>query len=296
MKNLILILLTCACTTYVPVKYRVPSEYSAPKSTPLKVEFSQKSEIDKVEQDLITEALEKEIVDDGWWTVAKTSNQKKSYRLIIKSMSFQSNPGHSSIEVNDNNERIRSAAYKTSGVLSFEIKHKENPPISFTVSSDATTSSEVEVPKPLNANKLLPVLGLVLLGLDGEREAIERQDNLLRIDSINAFRANISKEILNKITPNKITVQVEFDDYEKDMDAAVELIRAQDFEAAYIYLNTLAKEKKRADIFYNLGIVQELRGQYEEACGLYKRAYDMKSKSLYLKQNAACETRKGLTI
>lgn len=286
-------MLTSACATYVPIKYRVPSEFTAPEGMPLKVEFADKSEIDKANQFLLVDALNKEIVEDGWWTIANASNEKDAYRLVIEAISFQTNPGHSDISTNEEKKRIRSASYTSSGTSSFQVKAKQGHPISFSVKADAYSSSSVEIPKPVDSKKLFPVLGSVIFGIDQERDAIERQDASLSADSINLFRTNVSKAILGKITPNQKIVEVELDDDEDDMDTLKEFIKTKNFEAAYTYLNTLGTRKRRADIIYNLGIIQELRGKIEQACALYKEAYEKKSQDLYLKQNAACEARKS---
>jgi hypothetical protein len=101
----------------------------------------------------------------------------------------------------------------------------------------------------------------------------------------------LPRAIVEVLVPQKLTIRLEIDDEEDDMETVEEFVSKNDIESAYTYLLARSHESPRADIFYNLGVMQEARGNHKDGCLLYERAYHAQKKDLYLKQHAACQTR-----
>ena len=290
--SLLLISIITSCSTYVPVKYRRGSENFVPKDSAIKVNFAKTVVLAETEKNHILDRFNSLMSSDGWVSYKKPQDNA-DYELFIESYSTKAYLG-SAFETEktaENPEIKRNATYAGEGQVNFSLLHiKSKKSQSYTATSSSTANSEITLPEETNTKALLPVLGL-MLGYDRVEEAKKKQERELELKALHELDKKLPYVVLQQITPVLMTVNVEIDDKEDDMEAVVEFVKKNDIESAYNYLVTLSTQDPRADVLYNLGVLQEARGLHKEGCELYQRAYFTKKKDLYLKQHSACQTR-----
>ena len=120
---------------------------------------------------------------------------------------------------------------------------------------------------------------------------IKNQDMFLSIDSYIEANKKLVQSIIIKITPSKRIANIKIDDDNNDMDTLINFLREKDFNSSEKYLISLNKDKKRSDVIYNLGVLQEHKGNFVEACPLYQEAFQLFPKKLYFEQKISCESR-----
>ena len=275
-------LIISSCSTYVPVEYRSGGEFTAPRNSTIKIK-------DKEDKTLILQ-LKNEIIADGWWQYVNEG--KADYEINIAEITKKVVEEYSTID--DRPEKpLRDATYRTDGTATINLNKKSDKNFvkTVTISASGKASSQRELPKKHGNMSLWPIVHAVL-NYDPREDAIKAQNSFLEIDSDDEMEKNLTKSIIKKITPEMKFVKVELEDGHEDMKSLKEYLKSSEVNMAFNYLQQLEDKDSRSDVQYNLGVIQEMRQAYSDACEYYQKAYNLKSKKLYHKQKVACEVRK----
>jgi hypothetical protein len=292
MLKLLFMLILSACGTYVPVSYRKGSETSLSQGSRLKLIISPTTGLAESQKASLQERMGTEVAKDGWLVFSREA-QDGDVELTIETYLTQDAliSASESTREDDGKKTIRSATATAQGesrFIVYDVKRKSSR--EHTIFADGKASSEVTLPKETNTKAVLSVIGLIM-GYDRVEEARNNQDQLLAGSAHVDLEEQLPRAILEVLVPEKLTVRLEIDDEEDDMETVEEFVSKNDIESAHTYLLARSQESPRADILYNLGVMQEARGFHKDGCTLYQRAYETKKKDLYLKQHAACQTR-----
>lgn len=85
------------------------------------------------------------------------------------------------------------------------------------------------------------------------------------------------------VTPRTVTEKIELDDDEDALEPGIEFCkRGLIDDAIRSFQSVLEKNPNSPGAHYNLGVLFESRGEYAEAERLYRKAYSLKKKSLYI--------------
>jgi len=94
--------------------------------------------------------------------------------------------------------------------------------------------------------------------------------------------ARVVARFLEDLRPQRVSARVEMDDSDPIVQPGLELCRKNQFEAAYLALaQALNKKPDSSAALYDLGVMAEIRGSYEEAEDLLKRATAISQKPIY---------------
>lgn len=284
MKKILVLLLFSACSTYVPVDYRTPSEYAAKKDSYVQIS------LDKDLPMSLADDFGAALNSDGWLRYKKDKSPKPLYEIVIKQFDTKSEARIPSTETVDK-KTYRSASYRAVGAASFSIKKiDEENPASFSISSNTIVASRVELPDILGAYSRVGVFS-TLMGTNSESDVIEKQDKALSLEALIEAKERLFLAMKSKMTPVKNTVMLKLEDDSDDMKEVLNLIKTHDLTGAVIYLDYLNAKERRSDILYNLGVVYEALNYFSEACGYYQEAYVLNAKSMYTEAKSACESR-----
>lgn len=279
-------MLLTACSTYVPVYYRTPSEYPAIRDSHVSISLDKNSSIPSI----VINELGQQINHDGWLKYKKEKGPKPVYEIVIHKFNTSSEAKPASTETTDK-RTYRTASYRAIGSASFSIKKRdEDAPTMFEISTNTIVASRVELPDILGAYSRVSVFS-TLMGSNSEAGVIEKQDTELSLEALKVAKLRLLTGIMNKFTPNKNSVNIKLEDDREDMDDLKVLLKEQDYTGAVIYLDYLNAKDKRSDVFYNLGVVYEALGYFQEACAYYKYAFEMNAKDFYEKERINCEVR-----
>lgn len=279
-------LLLAGCSTYIPVTYRTPSEYPAIRDSFVNIKLDPDSHLPQY----LIDDLSSKINNDGWLRYKKEKGPKQLYTITIKKFDTESQAIPATTETVDKTT-YRTASYRSIGALEFEIKKAdEEVSTPFTITTNTIVASRVELPNILNAYSRVSVFS-TLMGSNSEAGVIDEQDRALSLKALQDAKERLLDGLMSKITPVKNIVQIKLEDDREDMEDLKALIKDDDLTGAIIYLDYLNAKDKHSDVFYNLGIVYEALGYFQEACSYYKSAYDMNAKDFYLKEQRACEAR-----
>src|SRR6185295_1093906 len=87
---------------------------------------------------------------------------------------------------------------------------------------------------------------------------------------------------LEDLQPQRVSAKVEMDDSDPVVKPGLELCRSNQFEAAYLALSQAVNKKPDSSAaLYDLGIMAEVRGSYDEAEDLLRRATTYSQKPIY---------------
>jgi len=87
---------------------------------------------------------------------------------------------------------------------------------------------------------------------------------------------------LEDLRPQQVSAKVEMDDSDPVVGPGLDLCRSNQFEAAYLALSQAVNQKPNSSAaLYDLGIMAEVRGSYDEAEDLLRRATTYSQKSFY---------------
>lgn len=290
MKKYFLLLLLTACSTYVPVEYRTPSEYPAKKDSYVQINTAKESLLTPAQKLSLIEEFGMEINNDGWLRYKRDKSPKHLYEITINQFAVNSQAIPASTETIDK-KTYRTASYRAIGNASFSIKKIDaETPTQFNISTNTILASRVELPDILGTFSRVSVFS-TLMGSNSEADVIYQQDTTLSAAAIIEAKARLFAAIKSKITPVKNIVKIKLEDDNDDMKDVLNLLKEQDLTGAIIYLDYLNAKERRNDVLYNLGVVYEALGYFSEACNYYKDAYDLSAKNMYLEEKAACESR-----
>lgn len=290
MKKYFFLLLLTACSTYVPVEYLTPSEYSAKKDSYVQINTSKEYLSTPAEKLFLIEELGRELNNDGWLRYKREKGPKPLYEITINQFAVSSQAIPASTETVDK-KTYRTSSYRSIGSASFSIKKiDEESSTPFNVSTNTIVASRIELPDIFGTYSRVSLFS-TLLGSNSEADAIYQQDNALSLAAVAEAKKRLFDNIKSKITPVKNLVKIKLEDDSDDMKEVKDLLKDQDLTGAIIYLDYLNAKERRNDVLYNLGVVYEALGYYSEACNYYKEAYDLSAKSSYLDEKIACEKR-----
>lgn len=95
------------------------------------------------------------------------------------------------------------------------------------------------------------------------------------------------------ITPDRVRESIRLDDDAEDMKDIAKIVKNGAYAVAEKDLEALRDaHPERADIAYNLAVVKDASGKYDEALALYDTAMKLGYKKYYAKSRAACARRK----
>jgi tetratricopeptide (TPR) repeat protein len=87
---------------------------------------------------------------------------------------------------------------------------------------------------------------------------------------------------LSDLQPYRVSVHVELDDEDSIVEPGLELCERGQFDAAYeAFADAVARSPRSAPALYNMGVLAESRGSYDEAETLVHRATELSSKAMY---------------
>jgi len=102
------------------------------------------------------------------------------------------------------------------------------------------------------------------------------------------------KNFLQSITPTLKRTRIQMDDKQKDLKAIFKLIDRKNYEQALSLLEYRSQSQKRSDIFYNIGVLYEQKGEFKKALEMYNNAISFGSpKDYYHQTKKDCEKRKN---
>jgi tetratricopeptide (TPR) repeat protein len=103
-------------------------------------------------------------------------------------------------------------------------------------------------------------------------------------------------QLMRDITPVNVVDRVELDDEDSAQDAYIDLaVEGRVAEAIEGLSNYLKSNDKKASGHYNLAVMHDSLGQYDQAIKSYDRALELANKELYVKSRGACLARKKNT-
>lgn len=106
--------------------------------------------------------------------------------------------------------------------------------------------------------------------------------------------ATLTHYLHNEITPATYGEEVVLDDSDDAVEYAVERIQVGEFDTAYGLLENVVKQKPNcAAAHYNLGVIEETRGELDKAHARYTEAKRLKSNALYDQGLARVERVRG---
>lgn len=107
-------------------------------------------------------------------------------------------------------------------------------------------------------------------------------DNVTHQKLLDVEVESLATHIAQEVTPYQYADHVQLDDRGNLVDPAIERIKASDFDGAHALLTALVlKYPKLAPAYYNLGVIEEARGELDAARALYSKAQQFDDQSLY---------------
>jgi len=92
----------------------------------------------------------------------------------------------------------------------------------------------------------------------------------------------VSDRFVDDLRPSRVCNVVKMDDSDPRVETGIELCRCGQFDAAYSAFSDLAaKAPDSPSVLYNLAVLKESRGEYDEAEGLLLRAAKIEQKAIY---------------
>ncbi|MCK5235398.1 MAG: tetratricopeptide repeat protein [Deltaproteobacteria bacterium] len=103
---------------------------------------------------------------------------------------------------------------------------------------------------------------------------------------------NAVKKVLFDITPRFVNSYVTLDDEAEDLKPTIDLIKNGAYAVAADDLKRMmADQPMRSDIVYNLAVVTEAMGEFDQALDYYSKAMSLGSKPFYATSRANCAKR-----
>lgn len=101
-------------------------------------------------------------------------------------------------------------------------------------------------------------------------------------------------EFLSDITPRRVVERIELDDDDRALVPGVKLAGKGDLAGAEQAWREVVRQNPRAaGAIYNLGVLLETRGEFDQAAEHYQRAFDISARPLYRRAGDALQRRLG---
>lgn len=134
--------------------------------------------------------------------------------------------------------------------------------------------------------------GRTLLVEEEFRGDAEGEGDVHRYAVLRAAIAEAVDDMVDAITPRRVREKIKFDKDEDDMEPIADLVKDGAYAEAEKDLARMRREyPDRADVAYNLAVVKDAMGRYEEALELYDQAMRLGHEDYYAKSRAACARR-----
>ncbi|MCP3139296.1 tetratricopeptide repeat protein [Pyxidicoccus xibeiensis] len=131
--------------------------------------------------------------------------------------------------------------------------------------------------------------GKVLLAEDEYvyKQEGDKADGLLTLAASNAVY-----RLLHDLTPRQVTHSLRMDDDDEAQKGIIEVAEKGNLEGAITQLKAYAEQHpENGGAWYNLAVLQDASGEYEQALEHYSRAISLASKDFYVKMKQQCEGR-----
>lgn len=120
----------------------------------------------------------------------------------------------------------------------------------------------------------------------------EGEGEVHRYTVMRAAIAEAVEDLVDAITPRRVREKIKFDKDEEDMEPIADLVKDGAYSVAEEDLERMRQQfPNRADVAYNLAVVRDALGRYEEALVLYDQAMRLGHEDYYAKSRAACAQR-----
>lgn len=115
-----------------------------------------------------------------------------------------------------------------------------------------------------------------------------------RDEMLEAAVTNSAKNFLKEVTASNITSKVKIDNSDKNQKAITQVIKKGNIEEARIMLEKYVESHPNsAPGYYNLAVLTEATGKYEEAEVIYDKAISLGGKDYYVTSKAGCMERRA---
>ncbi|GEM_PF-7097335 len=278
----ILLFLFYSCSTYTTISYQVPPNNQIKKGSTVIIDIQSIDEHrqqiqDSVESNLSTSNYVKVIKKD------KTNEGKSDY--ILKLSNYVEDVSITD-SIDENNNRNASAL--ATGSLNVLLKDSNsNIIVEKVVNVTSTATATLQMPKPYSKSSLRPIVNAIL-DIDPNQRAIDGQNKELEANIRSDFMESLPGIISKEFIPSTESIKIKLDDAEKDLKVVIHLIKKEYFNDAKEYLEALLKEKpNRADINYNLGVINEVLQKKDSAINYYQAAADLNKENILYAEGLA---------
>lgn len=129
--------------------------------------------------------------------------------------------------------------------------------------------------------------------IDGRRQWDKANKPKERSEMLDAALNDAVSQFLTLITPVKARSLVRLDDSEESMKDAVKIAAKDEYKAALdLFMKHLDKNPNSAPTLYNVAVMHDAMGNYDEALAFYEKAEKVAMKPLYSESKAQCSARK----
>lgn len=92
----------------------------------------------------------------------------------------------------------------------------------------------------------------------------------------------MARSFISDLQPYRVSIKVELDDEDSIVDPGLKLCEQGQFDAAYeAFADAVERSPRSAPALYNMGVLAESRGSYDEAESLVHRATELAPKPMY---------------
>lgn len=270
--SLFVIFLLCSCATKVKVSYRVPPKYSIKKGEKILLKTS-----DVNNNLILVEKLKEKLNSNGWVQIIEKNIIKDIPKYLVMKINDVSVESNVSAELDtyidpDTLKQERTSSANTNGTATFSIDENDKEiyaPV--TVKEKAYASSKIKVrrKRPESKNATTTVLRFLADKMIGNF-AEDQQDDEVRDEANNKVLTKIANEFIYWVTPKNESVRIKLNDDEDDLEPFIEIVKKGDHRGAKAFLNSFPGN--RGDVLFNLGIMNELLGEWSEAVNNYQKA------------------------
>lgn len=162
--------------------------------------------------------------------------------------------------------------------------------------SFGVTTYEVDtaqMPGPPSSSSLRPLFESVF-NIDSEKVlAMKAQDESVKAKAKNNAYPPIGLELAQLIIPNVTWPLARIDTESDDLKPMKKMVQNNELIAAIAWLEKYSLEMKRADIWYNLGILYQTQGDFSKACAYLDQSIKLSKSEMYWSEQSKCHERLG---
>jgi tetratricopeptide (TPR) repeat protein len=107
-------------------------------------------------------------------------------------------------------------------------------------------------------------------------------NNVGELEAMVRASQRLTRVFLGELKPSRVSAQVELDDSDPVTETGVALAKDGKFEAAYAaFSDAVARKPESAPALYDLAVLHEARGEYDQAEELLRRATSISPRPIY---------------